>query len=67
MHNPTTTTAHDWQFPFHDQAALPVTLTGCSECGTTLTGPTCVTCAQRADARPVDFHDYDDLSDGGWS
>jgi hypothetical protein len=43
------------------------TLTGCSECGTTLTGPVCINCAQRADARPVDFYTYDDLATReGW-
>ena len=41
------------------------TLTGCSECGATLTGPVCVNCAQRADARYVDFLSYDDLANSG--
>jgi hypothetical protein len=65
------TTPTDRQFPFHDQAAFPLAAEGCSECGTPATGPVCVTCGQRADARPVTFYDYDDLAadgdDWGWS
>jgi hypothetical protein len=59
MPNPTTRPTHD-----HDNPTL--TAQGsCSECGTTLTAPVCLNCAQRPDARDVDFYDYDDLAAAG--